>query len=78
MSRPTSYAADTQPIRPEDLYSMDSFIRASGITRARMREARQSGIELTVREVGKRKYVYGRDAIAYILALAELSASPAS
>lgn len=57
-------------IAPERLYTLRGFYEASGISQTRMREARLRGIELPMLSVGKRKFVRGYDAIAYIEILA--------
>lgn len=71
----TAYASDTDYLSPEHVYPLDNFYRRSGISRSRVREARLAGIELTKLSVGKRAYVRGSDAIAFIERLAELSAA---
>lgn len=78
MSRQTAYVADTQPLLPDAVYPLEAWIRCSGITRARMRDARQAGIELKIREVGKRRFVFGRDGNDFILRLAELTEAGAA
>jgi hypothetical protein len=62
----------TQPtyIAPERLYTLRGFREASGISPTRMRDARLRGIEVPMLTVGKRKFVRGHDAIAYIERLA--------
>ncbi|MGD9632737.1 MAG: hypothetical protein AB7G28_25145 [Pirellulales bacterium] len=59
-------------IAPERLYPLRGFYAASGITPARRTEARRHGIELPTIDVGRRKFVQGSDAIAFIKALAAL------
>lgn len=53
-------------IAPERLYTLRGFYEASGISQTRVREARLHGITLPMLSVGKRKFVRGSDAIAYI------------
>ncbi len=57
-------------IAPERLYTLRGFYEASGISQTRVREARLRGIALPMLTVGKRKFVRGHDAIAYIERLA--------
>jgi hypothetical protein len=57
-------------IAPERLYTLRGFQEASGISQTRMREARRRDIELPTLSVGKRKFVRGTDAIAFIERLA--------
>lgn len=59
-------------IAPERVYALKGFIATSGISSTRMREARQAGITLPTLDVGRRKFVRGTDAIAYLEKLAEL------
>lgn len=63
-------------IAPERLYTLRGFYEASGISQTRVREARLRGIELPMLSVGKRKFVRGYDAIAYIERLAADGQSP--
>ena len=58
-------------IAPERLYSLKGFMAASGVNSMRIYKARRAGIELPCLIVGKRKFVRGSDAIAYIERLAE-------
>ena len=71
-SRPNSMKPKQSPtyLAPERLYSLKGFIADSGITPARMSEARRAGITLPTLDVGRRKFVRGADAIAYIERLA--------
>ena len=71
-SSSTAYAANTKPIHPESLYPYAAFIRCSGITKTRIREARLQGLELPTVDAGRRKFVRGADGIEYIKQLAEL------
>ena len=52
------------------LYSRRGFIVASGLSETRLREAKKRGIEPRRIWVGKRNYIRGRDAIAFIEMLA--------
>ena len=71
---PTAYAVNTKPIHPESLYPYAAFIRCSGITRTRIREARLQGLKLPTVDAGRRKFVRGADGIIFIQQLAELGA----
>ena len=66
-----SYAANTEGIRPDTLYPLAAFTRASGVSKTKMREARLMGLPLPVLECGKRLYVRGAEGIAWIERLAE-------
>lgn len=61
-------------IAPERLYPLAGFERVSGIGRTKRREASLAGVRLRTIAVGRRKFVRGADAIAFIEAIA---ASPA-
>jgi hypothetical protein len=61
-------------IAPERLYSLKGFQAAAGVSDTRMREGRQAGISLPTLEVGRRKFVRGVDAIAYLERLANVVA----
>jgi hypothetical protein len=63
-------ASETSYIAPERLYSLKGFQQASGVTATRIHHAKQAGIDLPTLAVGRRKFVRGEDAIAYIEALA--------
>ena len=65
-------------IDPGCLYTLRGFQAASGISSTRMRSARLQGIVCPMLEVGKRKFIRGADAIAYIERLAELADAPAA
>lgn len=67
----SAHAANTVGLLPDALYPRDAFVRASGISKTRIREARLMGLPLPVVHVGKRQFVRGRDGIDWILALAE-------
>ena len=62
-------------IAPERLYTLKGFRAASGISATRIREARKAGILLPMLDVGRRKFVRGADAIAYLERLAKQTAS---
>lgn len=68
----TAHAKNTQPILPDAVYPLDAYHRDSGITRQRKRDAEKQGVKLKVMQVGRRKFVLGRDGIAFIQALAAL------
>lgn len=59
-------------LAPECLYTLEGFRHASGISNTRIHEARQRGITANWIKVGRRKYIKGVDAIAFILRLAEV------
>lgn len=59
-------------IDPNRLYTLKGFYIASGISHTRRREARVQEIELPTLSVGRRKFVRGTDAIAFIERLAKL------
>ncbi|HEX5471879.1 MAG TPA: hypothetical protein VFW73_08330 [Lacipirellulaceae bacterium] len=65
-------------LAPERLYSLRGFQAAAGVSATRMRYARASGIALPTIDVGRRKFIRGADAIAYIERLAELDAGTAT
>ena len=69
---PTAYAANTKPIHPETLYPYAAYIRCSGITKTRIREARLQGLELVTVDAGRRKFVRGVDGIEFIERLSNL------
>ena len=72
-SRPaTTYARETIGIDPEVLYTLNGFVRSSGISKTRMREARAAGVVLDTLPVGKSRFVKGVAGISYIERLAEL------
>lgn len=73
-SSSTAYAANTKPIHPESLYPYGAFIRCSGLSKTRIREARLQGLELVTVDAGRRKFVRGADGILFIQQLAELGA----
>ncbi len=68
----SSLSATREPsfIDPARLYSIRGFHAASGISETRVREAKRMGIPLPAVEVGKRKFIRGVDAIAFIERLA--------
>ena len=59
-------------IAPERLYSLRGFQAAAGVSSTRMREARKAGVVLPTLQVGRRKFIRGADAIAFIERLAEI------
>lgn len=65
-------AANTKPIHPESIYPYNAFIRCSGISQSRIREARLQGLLLKTVDVGRRKFVRGFDGIEFIQSLSEL------
>ena len=58
-------------LAPERLYTLKGFVAASGVSAARMREARKAGITLSMLQVGRRKFARGVDCIAYLEQLAQ-------
>lgn len=76
-SHTTAYAESTSALDPRCLYPLSAFIRTSGISKSRLREARLMGHPLPTINVGKRVFVRGSDAIAFVEKLAELSAPTA-
>lgn len=64
-------AAATEPILPGALYPLTAFCSASGISSTRIRAARRGGLDLPVRQVGRRKFVRGSDGIKFIERLAD-------
>jgi hypothetical protein len=58
-------------IAPERLYTLKGFQTASGMSTTRLFEARKIGIVLPRIILGKRHFVRGSDAIAFIERLAE-------
>lgn len=65
--RPTSF------IDGQRLYTLKGFQEAAGIAPTRMREARLQGVVPVTLRVGKRVFIRGADAIAYVEALASLT-----
>jgi hypothetical protein len=61
-------------IDPDRMYTRAGFITASGIAPTRLREARLQGLEPKWLAVGRRLFVRGGDAIAFVEQLAELTA----
>jgi hypothetical protein len=57
-------------IDPLRIYTLHGFKNDSGISATRIREARLNGIVLPCLSVGRRKFVRGHDAIAFIEKLA--------
>lgn len=60
-------------IAPERLYTLAGFRSDSGISATRMREARLRGVAPVMLTVGKRRFIRGADAIAYIERLAAMN-----
>jgi hypothetical protein len=58
---------------PDRLYSRQGFIHATGISPTRLREARLQGLEPQWLPIGRRFFLRGRDAIAFVESLAELT-----
>jgi hypothetical protein len=58
-------------LAPGNVYPLRG-LQAFGISATRMREGRKAGIALETIEIGRRKFVRGTDAIAYLEKLAEL------
>ena len=65
--RPPSY------IDPHRFYALRGFQVDSGVTPTRMREARLQGVTPNTLKIGKRIFIRGADAIAYLEALASLN-----
>lgn len=59
-----------QGIHPNAVYPIASFREISGISETRIRLARREGIDLPTMAVGRRKFVSGEDAIAFMQKLA--------
>lgn len=68
----TAYAEETTHINPSCLYTYNGFIKASGIAKSRIREARLQGLKLETFPVGRRQFVQGAKGIDFIIKLAEL------
>lgn len=68
----SSLSVNREPsfIDPARLYSLRGFYAASGVSETRVRDARRKGIHLLSIAAGKRKFIRGVDAIAFIEALA--------
>jgi hypothetical protein len=62
---------DPSFLAPDRLYTLRGFQAAAGVSATRRREARLRGIALPTLAVGRRKFVRGADAIAFVLRLAE-------
>lgn len=58
-------------IHPDSLYSRRAFITTTGLSETRLREAKKRGIQPRKIWVGKRNWIRGRDAIAFIELLAQ-------
>lgn len=68
----TAQTREPSFLAPERFYSLTGFQAASGVSATRIREARRAGITLPTLEVGKRKFIRGADAIAFVERLATL------
>ena len=77
-SAPTAHAAETSGIIPGVLYTYRGFIKDSGISKSRIRDARLQGVQLPTVRVGRRIFIRGTEAITYIERLAELTAANSS
>lgn len=75
VSSTTAHAAATSAVVPGVLYTYSGFIKASGISKSRIREGRLQGVDLPTVRVGRRIFIRGAEAIAYIERLAELTDS---
>ena len=62
--------ANPTAINPETLYSYPEFIRCSGLSYTRIRQAGRDGLEIPTIACGRRKFIRGRDAIDFIERLA--------
>ncbi|MEO1497866.1 MAG: hypothetical protein AAFV43_12020 [Planctomycetota bacterium] len=71
----TARAEETSFIDPNRLYTYVGFIKASGVAKSRIREARLRGIQLETINAGRRKFVPGRCGIEFIERLAALDAA---
>ena len=65
-------------IEPKALYSIQGFRACAGFTPTRMWELAKIGLRPETINVGRRKFIRGADAIAYIEAAARLSAAAAT
>jgi hypothetical protein len=63
---------DPSFIDPNRLYTVRGFHAVSGISETRVRLAKRHDVVLPTIEVGKRKFIRGVDAIAYIERLSTL------
>lgn len=59
-------------IDPEKLYALAEFIRCSGISHSRILRAAKDGLLIPTLDVGKRKFIWGIDAMDYICSLAAM------
>src|SRR5262245_62114410 len=67
----TASASNPTSLDPSKLYSLPEFIRCSGISYTRIQSAKRAGAELPTLDVGKRKFIAGDEAIAFVKRLAE-------
>ena len=70
----TAHAGQYRRHSPRRIYPRDAFVRASGISKSRLREARLMGCPLPVISLGRRQTVRGADAVQWIEQLATLMA----
>ena len=56
---------------PDRLYSLSYFVKASGLSTTRLKKAKAKGIEPRVISCGRRKFVFGADAIDFVRRLSE-------
>ena len=62
--QPVANQARAGVIEPAAVYTLPEFMGRTGFTKSAMREARRKGLK--VRRIGKRAFVFGRDAIEFI------------
>jgi hypothetical protein len=72
---PPAIAANTGHIDPKTWYTQAGFITASGVSYSRIRAAAHDGIDIPTFSIGRRKFITGEAAIAYLAKLAEHSAA---
>jgi hypothetical protein len=73
----TARTGNPSVIDPDTLYSLPGFIEASGISYSSIRSFARDGVEIPTFKVGgRRKFIKGVDAIAYIDQLAAVGRSP--
>ena len=63
--------AQLEAVAPEKLYPIQEFERITGLTKSALRSARRNG--LSVRYLGKRGYILGKDFISHVEAKARQS-----
>jgi hypothetical protein len=74
MAYPPAYARDSSFIDPRVTYTKTGFIRSAGLPNSTIRDATREGVPLPIFKIGRRVYVRGVDAIAYLDRLGELTA----